>query len=35
MSVIGNHESNDKLFFSIPGDAGYTLGPLVAKTLQI
>ena len=31
MSVIGNHESNDKLFFSIPGDAGYTLGPLVAK----
>ena len=30
-SVIGNINGHKNLFISIPGDAGYTLGPLCAK----
>jgi len=29
-SVLGPAETNSKVFFALPGDAGYTLGPLCA-----
>ena len=30
-SVLGNIEGHPNVFFAIPGDAGYTLGPLCAE----
>jgi glycine/D-amino acid oxidase-like deaminating enzyme len=30
-SVIGRHPNADRIVLSLPGDAGYTLGPLVAQ----
>jgi len=30
-SIIGPLASNPRVFIAVPGDAGYTLGPLVAQ----
>ena len=30
-SIIGPLVGNSKIFIAVPGDAGYTLGPLVAQ----
>ncbi len=33
-SVLGIAETNDQVYFALPGDAGYTLGPLCAKLVM-
>ena len=33
-SVLGMAETNDQVYFALPGDAGYTLGPLCAKLVM-
>ena len=32
-SVLGNIKGHENVFFAIPGDAGYTLGPLCAEVI--
>ena len=32
-SVLGNIKEHENVFFAIPGDAGYTLGPLCAEVI--
>ena len=32
-SVLGNMKGHENVFFAIPGDAGYTLGPLCAEVI--
>ena len=32
-SVLGNIKDHENVFFAIPGDAGYTLGPLCAEVI--
>ena len=32
-SVLGNFKDHENVFFAIPGDAGYTLGPLCAEVI--
>jgi glycine/D-amino acid oxidase-like deaminating enzyme len=32
-SVLGNIKGYENVFFAIPGDAGYTLGPLCAEVI--
>ena len=32
-SVLGTIKDHENVFFAIPGDAGYTLGPLCAEVI--
>ena len=33
LNFAGNIEGHENVFFAIPGDAGYTLGPLCAEVI--